>query len=226
MYRLVAVAVGIVAVAFAHARADVLVGVAGPLTGTNAWAGEQMQRGAEMAVADTNAAGGVLGQQLRLIAADDFCDPQQAVATAQKLVSDGVVFVAGHLCSGASIPASKVYEAAGVLQISPASTNPMFTDQGRANVFRVIGRDDAQGTLAGNYLADHWGDKKIAILHDNTTYGKGLADEMKKQLNKRGVTETIYKAYTRMIIRPRPPSYKRRALKCCMWAGTSPKPRS
>jgi branched-chain amino acid transport system substrate-binding protein len=105
-----------------------------------------------------------------------------------------VVFVVGHACSEASIPASKVYEAAGILQISPASTNPMLTEQGRANVFRTIGRDDAQGTVAGNYLADHWGDKKIAILHDNTTYGKGLADETKKQLNKRGVTEAIYQA--------------------------------
>jgi branched-chain amino acid transport system substrate-binding protein len=99
------------------------------------------------------------------------------------------------MCSESSIPASKVYEAAGVLQISPASTNPMLTEQGRANVFRVIGRDDAQGTVAGNYLADHWSDKKIAILHDSTTYGKGLADETKRQLNQRGVTESIYEPY-------------------------------
>ena len=132
-----------------------------------------MQRGAEMAVADINAAGGVLGQQVRLISVDDFCDPEQAVAAAQKLVADGVVFVVGHYCSGASIPASKVYEAAGVLQISPASTNPLLTEQGRANVFRVIGRDDAQGIVAGNYLADHWGDKKIAILHDDIDLWEG-----------------------------------------------------
>jgi branched-chain amino acid transport system substrate-binding protein len=107
-----------------------------------------------------------------------------------------VVRVVGHYGSGASIPASKVYEAAGVLQISPGSTNPLLTEQGRANVFRVIGRDDAQGVVAGNYLADHWGNKKIAILHDGTTYGRGLADETKKQLNKRGVTDTIYEAYS------------------------------
>ncbi len=177
------------------ARAEVLIGVAGPMTGRLAWIGEQGQRGAELAVADINAAGGVLGQQVRLIAVDDFCDPKQAVAAAQKLVGNGVVFVVGHYCSGASIPASKIYEAAGILQISPGSTNPMLTEQGYANVFRTIGRDDAQGIVAGNYLADHWGDKKIAILHDNTTYGKGLADETKKQLNKRGVTEAIYKSY-------------------------------
>jgi branched-chain amino acid transport system substrate-binding protein len=174
----------------------VLIGAAGPITGQLAWIGEQMQRGAEMAVADINAAGGVRGQQVQVITADDFCDPKQAVAAAQKLVGAGVVFVVGHVCSGASIPASAVYEAAGVLQISPASTNPLLTEQGRANVFRVVGRDDAQGIVAGNYLADHWGDKKIAILHDNTTYGKGLVDVAKAQLNKRGVTEAIYQAYT------------------------------
>lgn len=196
MHRIITVAFVALAVALnCPAQAEVLIGVAGPMTGKLEWTGTQLKRGAEVAVADVNAAGGVLGQQVRLITADDFCDPEQAVAAAQKLVGDGVVFVVGHYCSGASIPASKVYEAAGILQISPSSTNPMLTEQGRANVFRVCSRDDAQGFEAGNYLADHWSDKKIAILHDNTTYGKGLADETRKQLNKRGVTETIYDGY-------------------------------
>jgi branched-chain amino acid transport system substrate-binding protein len=196
MRRFIAVAIVVLAAALScSARAEVLIGVVAAMTGRLAWIGEQGQRGAELAVADINAAGGVLGQQVRLIAVDDFCDPKQAVAAAQKLVDNGVVFVVGHYCSGASIPASKVYEAAGILQISPGSTNPMLTEQGYANVFRTIGRDDAQGIVAGNYLADHWNDKKIAILHDNTTYGKGLADETKKQLNKRGVTEAIYEGY-------------------------------
>jgi branched-chain amino acid transport system substrate-binding protein len=196
MRRIMAIAIVMLAAALNNpARAEILIGAAGPITGPLGWIGEQMQHGAEMAVADINAAGGVRGQQVQLITADDFCDPEQAVAAAQKLISDGVVFVVGHMCSESSIPASKVYEAAGVLQISPASTNPMLTEQGRANVFRVIGRDDAQGIVAGNYLADHWSDKKIAILHDNTTYGKCLADETKKQLNKRGVTEAIYEGY-------------------------------
>src|SRR5688572_27099729 len=134
------------------ARADVLIGVAGPMTGKDAWYGEQMQRGAELAAADINAAGGVLGQQVQLIAADDFCDPDQAVAAANALVSQNAIFVVGHFCSGASIPASEVYEAAGVLQISPASSNPMLTDLGRANVFRLETRDDLFGIFAGNYL--------------------------------------------------------------------------
>ena len=177
MHRLVAVAVLMLAAALAWpARADVLIGMAGPITGKDGWFGEQMRRGAELAVADLNAAGGVLNQQVQLITADDFCDPEQAVAAAEKLVSDGVIFVIGHLCSGASIPASEIYEAADVLMISPTSTNPMLTELGRANVFRVAHRDDAVGIMAGNYLAHHWADKKIAILHDNTIVGKGVAD--------------------------------------------------
>jgi branched-chain amino acid transport system substrate-binding protein len=196
MHRVVIAAVAALAALFiCPARAEVVIGVAGPMTGKLAWTGTQLKRGAEVAVADINAAGGVLGQQVRLITVDDFCDPEQAVAAAQKLVADGVVFVVGHYCSGASIPASKVYEAAQVLQISPSSTNPLLTEQGRDNVFRVCSRDDTQGLEAGNFLADRWGDRKIAILHDDTTYGKGLADETRKQLNRRGVTESVYQAY-------------------------------
>lgn len=197
MHRVVTIAVAVLAAIYiCPAQAEVVIGVSAAMTGRLAWIGEQGQRGAEMAVADINAAGGVLGQQVRVINVDDFCDPEQALAAARKLVADGVVFVVGHYCSGASIPASKVYEGAAVLQISPGSTNPLLTEQGRDNVFRVIGRDDKQGIVAGNYLADEWGEKKIAILHDGTTYGKGLADETRKQLNKRGVTEAVYDAYT------------------------------
>ena len=196
MRRLVALAVVMFTTALAWpAWADVLIGVAGPLTGKNAWFGEQMQRGAELAVAGINAEGGVLGHQVQLTAADDFCDPEQAVAAARKLVSEGVILVVGHYCSHASIPASEIYEAAGVVMISPASSNPMLTELGRANVFRVQTRDDAVGIVAGNYLADHWSGKKIAILHDNTTFGQGVAEFTKEQLNARGLTEAIYQAY-------------------------------
>jgi ABC-type branched-subunit amino acid transport system substrate-binding protein len=178
-----------------YAQAEILIATAGPFTGQNIFRGEQIQQGAEMAVADINADGGVLGQRVELTLADDACDPDQAVAVAKKLVSDGVVFVAGHVCSHSSIPASKVYEQAGVLMISPASTNPRLTDEGGDNVFRVCGRDDQQGMVSGDYLADEWGGKKIAILHDSSTYGKGLADETRKQLNKRGVKAAMYEAY-------------------------------
>ncbi len=178
------------------AWADITIATAGPMTGQYASFGEQMRRGAEMAVADLNAKGGVMGQKLVLKIGDDACDPKQAVAVANKFVSEKVVFVAGHFCSGSSIPASKVYTEEGILQISPASTNPKLTEEGGPNVFRTCGRDDQQGTVAGNYLADHFKGKKIAIIQDKTAYGKGLADETKKQLNKRGIKETMYEAYT------------------------------
>ncbi|MEM7225497.1 MAG: branched-chain amino acid ABC transporter substrate-binding protein [Pseudomonadota bacterium] len=177
------------------AQAEILIGVAGPLSGQYAWSGEQFLVGADMAVGKINAAGGVLGQQVRLIPGDDAADPEQAVAVANKLVSDGVVFVAGHWASGASIAASKVYEKAGILMISPSSTNPRLTDEGGPNVFRVCGRDDRQGVVAGDYLADSWGSTKIAILHDGAAYGQGLAEETRKQLNKRGVSEALYESY-------------------------------
>ncbi len=194
--RLVLAAATAGALAAGSASADILISTAGPMTGQYASFGEQMRRGAEMAVKDINAAGGVLGQQVKLTIGDDACDPKQAVAVANKFVSEGVVFVAGHFCSGSSIPASKVYEEENVLQISPASTNPKLTEEGGPNVFRVCGRDDQQGIVAGKFLADSYGGKKIAILHDKTAYGKGLADETKAALNKNGITEAMYEAYT------------------------------
>ena len=178
------------------ATADIVIAVAGPMTGQYASFGEQMRRGAQMAVADLNARGGVLGQKLRLEIGDDACDPKQAVAVANQLASKGVKFVAGHFCSGSSIPASDVYRDEDMLQISPASTNPRLTERGFSNVFRVCGRDDQQGLVAGNFLADRFKGKKIAVLHDKTAYGKGLADETRKTLVKRGVRPALYEAYT------------------------------
>ena len=164
------------------ARAEIAIATAGPMTGQYASFGEQMRRGAEMAVKDINAAGGVLGQKLRLEIGDDACDPKQAVAVANEMASKGVKFMAGHFCSGSSIPASNVYSEEDILQISPASTNPKLTERGLDNVFRVCGRDDQQGLVAGNFLADKFGSKKIAIIHDKTAYGKGLADETRKRI--------------------------------------------
>jgi hypothetical protein len=167
-HRFIVVVFAVFAVGLGYpAQADILIGAAGSMTGRDAWLGDQMERDAELAVADINAAGGALGQPVQLVIADDFCDPEQGVAAAQELIGDGVVFVVGHYCSGSSIPASKLYEAAGVLQISPASTNPLLTEQGRDNVFRVIGRDDAQGIVAGNYLADQLG--SLVTANTNAT---------------------------------------------------------
>jgi len=178
------------------AWADIQVGVAGPITGQYAAFGEQMKRGAEMAVKDINAAGGVNGEQLVLNVGDDACDPKQAVAVANQMASKGVIFMDGHFCSGSSIPASKVYAEEGILQISPASTNPAFTDQGDWNTNRVCGRDDAQGKVAGAFLASKYAGKNVAILHDKSAYGKGLADETQKAMNAAGLKEALYEAYT------------------------------
>jgi branched-chain amino acid transport system substrate-binding protein len=174
------------------ARAEVLLGVAGPLTGPNAWLGELTQRGFDLAVTDLNANGGVLGQQIRSVAADDFCNPDQARAAAAKLVADGAVAVIGHQCSGAAIAAAPAYGEAGIVLISNAATNPKLTELSVPTVFRVVGRDDQQGALAAAYLATTWRDRPIGIVHDGQAYGKGLAEEVRKGLEQRGVSEALF----------------------------------
>ena len=187
-------AVGLAGAAYAQ---EIPIATIGPMTGQYATFGAQMKAGAEMAVADINKAGGVNGKKLKLIVEDDACDPKQAVSGAGKLVSQKVKLVAGHFCSGSSIPSSKVYAEEGVVQISPASTNPKLTDERAGpNVFRVCGRDDQQGEVAGAYLAQKYKGKKVAILHDKSAYGKGLADETQKYMNKAGLKEALYEAYT------------------------------
>ena len=173
------------------------VAVVGPITGQYASFGAQMKNGGELAVEDINAAGGVLGKKLDLEFGDDACDPKQAVAVANQMTGNNVALVAGHYCSGSSIPASKVYAEANMVQISPASTNPAFTDnRAGPNIYRVCGRDDQQGGVAGKYIASHFSDKKVAFVHDKTAYGKGLADETKKAMNEAGKQEAMYEAIT------------------------------
>jgi branched-chain amino acid transport system substrate-binding protein len=173
------------------------IAMVGPVTGQYATFGAQMRDGAELAVADINTAGGVLGKKLDLAVGDDACDPKQAVAVANQMTGAGVKLVAGHYCSGSSIPASSVYAESDMVQISPASTNPALTDdRAGPNIYRVCGRDDQQGGVGGRYLAEQFADKNIAIVHDKTAYGKGLADEVKKTLNAAGKQETLYEAIT------------------------------
>ncbi len=174
------------------AWADILVGVGGPITGPNAAFGAQLQKGAEQAAADINAAGGINGEMIKIVIGDDVSDPTQGVSVANKFVADGVKFVVGHFNSGVSIPASEVYAENGILEITPAATNPVFTERGLWNTFRVCGRDDQQGQVAGAYIAEKFKDAKVAVIHDKTPYGQGLADETKKALNAAGVTEVMY----------------------------------
>jgi len=176
----------------APTRAEVRIGLAAPLTGNVAWPGGETVEGAEIAVADLNQKGGVLGEQIVMITVDDYCDGEQAVAAANKLIASDVVMAFGHQCSGAAIPASQLYAEAGILMISTLATNPMLTEQGFWNVFRVVGRDDVQGEIAAELLAERWGHQAIAIVHDGEAYGEGLAEETKKGLNRRGVREAMF----------------------------------
>ncbi len=178
------------------AWADLLVGVGGPMTGPNAAFGAQLQKGAEQAAADINAAGGINGEQVKIVLGDDVSDAKQGVSVANKFAADGVKFVVGHFNSGVSIPASEVYAENGILEVTPAATNPVFTERGMWNTFRVCGRDDQQGAVAGKYISDNFKDGKVAVVHDKTPYGQGLADETKKAMNGLGVTEVMYEGIT------------------------------
>jgi len=185
-------ALGIAMITAGTAGAQVKFGVGGPITGPSAATGAQMKNGVDQAAIDINAAGGILGQKIIVSYGDDASDPKQGVSVANKFAADGVKFVIGHYNSGVSIPSSEVYQENGILQITPASTNPTVTERKMWNIFRVCGRDDQQGQVAGEYIVKHFKGKKIAIVHDKTTYGKGLADETRKTMAKGGMKEVLY----------------------------------
>src|SRR6266404_3152267 len=163
---------------------DITVAVAGPMTGGESAFGRQMKNGAEQAVTDFNAAGGLLGKKLALNVEDDACDPKQARSVAEKIASAKIPFVAGHYCSSSSIPASEAYADGNVLQITPASTNPLFTERKLWNV-------------AADYIVKYYKGKNVAILNDKTTYGKGLADETKFFFNDAASTEKMFESYNK-----------------------------
>ncbi|MDR9752193.1 ABC transporter substrate-binding protein [Pseudomonas sp. SZMC_28357] len=181
----------------AFAQADVKIGVAGPMTGANAAFGEQYMKGAQAAADAVNAAGGVNGEKIVLVKGDDACEPKQAVTVAKDLTNQKVAGVVGHFCSSSTIPASEIYDEAGIIAITPGSTNPTVTERGLSAMFRMCGRDDQQGIVAGDYIVDVLKGKKVVVLHDKDTYGQGLADATKAQLEKRGVKPVLYEGLTR-----------------------------
>ncbi|HCS41882.1 MAG TPA: branched chain amino acid ABC transporter substrate-binding protein [Pseudomonas sp.] len=181
----------------AFAQADVKIGVAGPMTGANAAFGEQYMKGAQAAADAVNAAGGINGEKIVLVKGDDACEPKQAVTVAKDLTNQKVAGVVGHFCSSSTIPASEIYDEAGIIAITPGSTNPAVTERGLSAMFRMCGRDDQQGIVAGDYIVDVLKGKKVVVLHDKDTYGQGLADATKAQLEKRGVKPVLYEGLTR-----------------------------
>ncbi len=184
---------------FGYAEAGVIkIGVAGPFSGSSAAFGEQFWRGAEQAAKDINATGGIHGDTLQLVKADDSCEPKQAVSVANRLVDyEHVAAVVGHFCSSSTIPAFEVYAEAGILSITPASTNPMVTEQGLPTLFRTCGRDDQQGVVGAEFVVNQLKAKRVAVLHDKDTYGQGLADAMKAHLHSLGLQEVLYEGLTR-----------------------------
>src|SRR3974390_923860 len=187
-----AVALGFAFALAETASAQVKFGVGGPITGPNAATGAQMKNGVEQAAADINATGGILGNKLTVEFGDDVSDPNQGVSVGKNVPADGVKFVIGHYNSGVTIPASEVYQENGILAITPASTNPKVTERGMWNIFRTCGRDDQQGKRARGYILAHYKGKKIAFVHDKTTYGKGLVDETLKTIQAGGMKEVLY----------------------------------
>src|SRR5258707_3323554 len=195
--KLIGLALGASLLSTAAFAQDITIAVAGPMTGGESAFGRQLKNGAEQAIADFNAAGGVLGKKLALFIGDDACDPKQARSVAEKIASSKIPFVAGPYFSASSVPASEAYADGNVLQITPASTNPLFTERKLWNVARVCGRDDQQGLVAAEYIAKFYKGNNVAILNEKTTYGKGLATETKKALNKAGVTEKMFESYNK-----------------------------
>jgi len=178
----------------APAQPQIRFGLAGPFSGQNAAFGAQLKNGAEQAIADINASGGILKQTIGVAVGDDASDARQGVSVANKFATTGVRFVIGHFNSGVTIPASDVYAENSILMVSPASTNPKVTDRGLWNVFRTCGRDDQQAIVAGDHIKRNFKGRKIAIVHDKTTYGQGLAEETRNAMAAGGVLETLYES--------------------------------
>lgn len=169
---------------------SIKIGVAGPMTGDQAKMGTDFKNGIELAVKEWNEKGGIFGKKIVIIVQDDQHDPKQAVSVANKLVNEEVAGVIGHFNSNCSIPASDIYNRAGIPMISPGSTNPKLTEKGYINVFRVCGRDDQQGKVGAEFTLKKLNIKKAAVIHDKTTYGQGLADEFKKSIGNK--IEIVY----------------------------------
>jgi len=174
------------------AYSEVCIGVAGPFSGPHVAFGQQMRQGVEVAINALNMRGGLLGKSVVLFQEDDASDPRQGVSVAHKLAAQDISFLIGHYGSGLSIPTSLIYAESNILQISPGATNPVYTDRGLWNTFRIIGRDDDQGRIAAAYIAKYYKNKNIAVIHDRTPYGKGLADAAQQFLKQHNLVPVVY----------------------------------
>ncbi|MFM2486182.1 branched-chain amino acid ABC transporter substrate-binding protein [Celerinatantimonas yamalensis] len=192
-----AVACALWGASFSVSAADTIkIAIAGPETGPVAQYGDMEFNGAHAAIEMINKAGGIDGKKIEEVDYDDACEPKQAVAVANRVVNDDIHFVVGHLCSGATQPASDVYEDEGVLMVTPAATSPTITARGYQMIFRTIGLDSAQGPTAGKYIIEHIKPKRVAIIHDKQQYGEGIATSVKETLEKAGVKVVSFDGIT------------------------------
>ncbi|CAH0212067.1 Leucine-, isoleucine-, valine-, threonine-, and alanine-binding protein [Massilia sp. Bi118] len=187
------------AAASASAQTTVKIGSVSPLSGTGAHQGKDIENGTRMAIDDLNAKGlSIAGKKVRFVlqAEDDGADPKMGTAAAQKLVDNGVVAVIGHLNSGTTVPASKIYNNAGIPQISPAATTPLYTRQGYKTAFRVVASDSLVGKTLAAYSIKTLHAKKIAVIDDRTAFGQGLADEFTKGVKAVGGAQLVSRQFT------------------------------
>nr|WP_232519377.1 branched-chain amino acid ABC transporter substrate-binding protein [Caballeronia insecticola] len=185
----------------AHAAADatVIIGHAAPLTGQLAAIGKDSENAAQMAVDEINAQGLLIGGKqvtLKLESQDDAADPRTGTQVAQKLVDDGVVAIVGDINSGVSIPASRIYSDAGVVQVSPATTNPAYTQQGYKTTYRLVATDAMQGPALARYAIQSLRAKRVAVIDDSTAYGQGLAQAFSKAVAASGGSVVAHEATT------------------------------
>ena len=190
---------------------DIKIAVVGAMSGPVAQYGDQEFTGAEQAVADINAKGGIKGNKLQIVKYDDACDPKQAVAVANKVVNDGIKYVIGHLCSSSTQPASDIYEDEGILMITPAATAPELTARGYKLILRTTGLDSDQGPTAAKYILDKVKPQRIAVVHDKQQYGEGLARAVQDGLKKGGANVVFFdgitageKDFSTLVARGRP----------------------
>jgi len=184
---------GMLISAGAHANDTIKIAIAGPFTGAVTQYGAMVKEGVDTAVEMINASGGVLGKQLETVVMDDGCEPKQGPVVANRVVNDGINYVVGHVCSGATIAATNIYDSEGVLMVSPSATAPAVTDgKNYEMIFRTIGRDDQQGPAAAEFIINTIKPETVAVLHDKQSYGQGIASAVRTELEKAGVKVAMF----------------------------------
>jgi branched-chain amino acid transport system substrate-binding protein len=175
------------------AAQNIKIAVAGPFTGALTQYGTMVKEGVDTAVEQINAAGGVLGKKLEAVTIDDGCEPKQGPVVANRVVNDEIHYVVGHVCSGATIAATNIYNSEGVVMVTPSATSPAVTDgKNYDTIFRTIGRDDQQGPAAAKFIAEKIKPQQVAILHDKQSYGQGIATAVKNDLEKAGIKVVLF----------------------------------